>query len=104
MFAEIGIEQYEEQLSQLLSSILHNCDTNFGNYLIINQTRPLQELLSKDRLGGLRDFATAFSCIPRLLPNQLSAKQLADMICRCIIHQHRELRDVSWDVMCQFSN
>jgi hypothetical protein len=47
----------------------------------------------------LNVYATAISCISQLLPSGYSASELMDMLCRCVIHQHREVRDISWQVL-----
>lgn len=57
--------------------------------------------MSKEKYAGLKVFVTAVSCIPRLIPSAFHPLQLCDTLCRCSIHQHKELRDAAWESMLQ---
>lgn len=102
LMSQLGLSPYQEELCKQFSHILQYCDTNFGQLLLLQQLqKPLNETLSKDKFAGLKVFVAAISCIPRLTPNGLTPQQLMDMLCRCVIHQHKDVRDVTWDVMLQ---
>ena len=97
----LGLYQYQEQISERLSIILRQCTQVYGNFLQSNHTKPLHENLSKDKYASLRVVVTAISCIPRILPSDYTKKELCDMLCRFIVHQYGDIRDISWDTMLQ---
>lgn len=96
-----ALEQYQEQMSERLSGILRLCIQVYGNFLQSNHTKPLHENLSKDKYASLRVAVTSISCIPRVLPCDFTRKELCDMLCRFIVHQYGDIRDVSWETMLQ---
>lgn len=97
----MGIAPYQEIIVKLFATIIQLCENNFGNLLLTNQTKPLQELLSKDKFSGLKVFVAAIGCLPRLIPHGYTVHQVMDLLCRCVIHQHNDVRDMAWDAMDQ---
>ncbi|EFC46366.1 predicted protein [Naegleria gruberi] len=97
----VGLYQYQEEISSKLSAILKQCMQVYGNFLQSNHTKPLHENLSKDKYASLRVAVTAISCIPRILPSEFTKKELCDMLCRFVVHQYGDIRDVSWETMLQ---
>lgn len=93
----LGITPYEIGLSRLFSNILTHCDSKYGQLLLPSQFVLLSELQPKDKILGLHVFEMAIRCITRLLPCELSAQFFAELLCRCSIHQHEGIRQVSWD-------
>ncbi|KAL9643542.1 hypothetical protein ABK040_010155 [Willaertia magna] len=95
----LGIHRFQSQLSDRLSVILRYSSQVYGNFLQTNQVKALHENLSKDKYYSLRVVVSAISLVPRILPSDLTKKELCDILCKFLIHQYGDLRDVSWDTM-----
>jgi hypothetical protein len=100
-FTSGGLLPYQGHMAKMLGGVLRQCEQAYGTLLETNNVsnKSLDEVLSRDKYSSLRVYVTAILCISRIIPEGYSPRQLMTLLCRSLIHQHREVREAAWEVL-----
>lgn len=96
-FRKGALDPYMPSLCEFISQLIHSLDVPFGNLLLHNQTKPIADIIQKEKLpssASLLLLRTCISFIPLAVPSGMSVNDLFSNLSRYVVHVDVDLREI----------
>eukprot|EP00163_Fabomonas_tropica_P003792 TRINITY_DN13370_c0_g1_i1.p1 TRINITY_DN13370_c0_g1~~TRINITY_DN13370_c0_g1_i1.p1 ORF type:complete len:1842 (-),score=341.60 TRINITY_DN13370_c0_g1_i1:78-5291(-) len=93
------LQSYIVPVGDHFAKILNQCDMQLGTVVATLHSRPVAEVIGKDKLTQLTVYRHALLLIPYLWPGQLTRDNLAQILLKCTNHLDAQIKKTASSVL-----